>query len=419
MKRLALLSVLWFGVGVLQGAELAGGRLYTKPQTLYVNQSFEILLELEVTAGSEISDLRIANFINDPEFITVEQLESLAPTQRVRNQQTLRVYRFAAQARAHRPFSYVFNSTITCQLVDRRVIGFFSRSYLTPAQLSLPPFTLHIKALPQEGCPPHFTGKAVGEFEFVGKLSDTTVESGDLLTLELEIVGNGWVAPDFEMPAYASTALLKAYPVKELLREEGHLKVVQSLVPQSTNLTELAHLQFVFFDPVQERYIEHQVGPFSLNYRAAGTQVTNEVKLITPELRESSDVLAGVTISESLIQAQHYLWPLGILAGGILLAFFTLFLLFARHKVWALAVSIAIFSSSAFTAYWFKQRTEVATYRVLKRTPVRFAPATSASTLFHLSADSEVILLEDASEWLRIDAAGKRGWLPATACEKL
>ena len=54
----------------VRAGEILGGRFKTVPDALYVNQAFEIHFELEVTFGSEVEDVRITDFPNNPELIT-------------------------------------------------------------------------------------------------------------------------------------------------------------------------------------------------------------------------------------------------------------------------------------------------------------------------------------------------------------
>ena len=47
------------------------------------------------------------------------------------------------------------------------------------------------------------------------------------------------------------------------------------------------------------------------------------------------------------------------------------------------------------------------------RTDVLFAPSRSAATLFSLNPGAAVTPIETAGTWVRIDAAGRRGWISA------
>ena len=124
--------------------EILGGRLHTVPETVYVNQPFAIHFELETTFGSEISDLRISDFPNNPELITVGTLESVARDRVMRGTQHLEIHRFTAQARCHKPVEHTFTPTLHCTLSEqRRASGFFAQWNSRPHQKRLDPFTLH------------------------------------------------------------------------------------------------------------------------------------------------------------------------------------------------------------------------------------------------------------------------------------
>ena len=73
-----LASALLMSSATALGSDLLGGRLHTAPDKLYVNQLFEIKFELEIAAGCEVEDLRISDFPNNPDLITVGRLEQLA-----------------------------------------------------------------------------------------------------------------------------------------------------------------------------------------------------------------------------------------------------------------------------------------------------------------------------------------------------
>ena len=120
------LSLLLLVALPVRAGEILGGRFKTVPDALYVNQAFEIHFELEVTFGSEVEDVRITDFPNNPELITVGRLETAAGSRVTRGTQTFTVHRFIAKARGHQPIDRVFQPHVHCMLVERRNAGFFS-----------------------------------------------------------------------------------------------------------------------------------------------------------------------------------------------------------------------------------------------------------------------------------------------------
>ena len=239
-----------FALPALAG-EIFSGRLYTVPEKLYVNQAFEIHFELEVSFGSEVEDLRISDFPSNPDLITVGRLESTARNRITRDAQALDVLHFTATARCHKPLEHTFAPAVQCMLVERRSTGFFSHWQSYPKQKQLAPFRLRVLPLPEEGRPADFSG-AIGVFRLSGRVSQTAVQPGDIITLSLELAGQGWLGAA-ALPAPPATPLFKTYPVKELLREPARLKTEQVLIPQSTNAAEIAALRFRYFNPATER----------------------------------------------------------------------------------------------------------------------------------------------------------------------
>jgi hypothetical protein len=414
-KRLAALSALLALTSAFAG-DIVGGRIYTVPEKVYVNQAFDIHLDLEVTFGSEVEDPRVSDFPNNPEFIVVDRLESLAADRVTRDGQTITVHRFAAKARAVQPFARTFSPTVQCMLVERRNAGFFSHWQSFPKQRKLPPFPLDILPLPAEGRPDAFSG-AIGRFALSGRISQTAVQPGDIVTLSLELSGQGWLPPDAAMPAPPPSPLFKAYPAKELLRQPAHLKTEQVLIPQSTDALEIAAACFTFFNPATGRYEESAAGPFRLTFinAPADAPTPGGVRVIDTAPPTPGGTSAPVITLQQVNQRLRHAVPL--LAGcvGALAAFFVFFLLVGTHRRLAVAAGLLILSVGIGAGHLLSGRADLSTRRIVRRTAVTFAPSNAAATLFSLNPDARVTPLEECGAWVRIDASGRRGWIRAEA----
>ena len=395
--------------------ELFSGRLYTVPEKIYVNQSFEIHFELEVSFGSEVEDLRISDFPNNPEVITVGRLESTARNRITRDTQALDVLHFSTTARCLKPIEHTFSPAVQCMLVERRNTGFFSHWQSFPKQLKLEPFKLRVLPLPAAGRPAHFSG-AVGTFRLGGSLSQTNVQPGDIITLSLRLAGQGWLG-DVVMPAPAPSPLFKTYPVKVLSREPLRLTTDQVFIPQNTNATEIAAVRFCFFNPATERYEDSLAGPFHLTFKtAAATPKQEEVRVI--DTAQPAPIEAALPQTVSIERVNLTLrQAIPLLAGcvGAFAAFFVFFLLYGKNKRLAFMLGLLLLSAGVGAGYALSGKTVATTRTLVHRTEAHFAPSRGAATLFSLNPGTAVIPLENAGEWLRIDSAGLRGWIPASS----
>ncbi|MDD4102705.1 MAG: SH3 domain-containing protein [Kiritimatiellae bacterium] len=394
-------------------AEIFAGRLYTVPENIYVEQLFEIRFELEVTAGIEIEDLRISDFPNNPDLITVGRLEALSRQRVVRDGQAFDVLRYAATARCRQAVAHTFNPTAQCMLSERRNVGFFSHWQSHPRQHRLAPFTLKVLPLPEQGKPENFSG-AVGIFRLVGNLSKNSVRPGDIVTLSLELTGQGWLN-NTSMPQPPASPHFKSYPVKETSRSDMRVTTEQSLIPQSTNATEIAAVSFNFFNPGSGRYEESTAGPFRLTFNTSAPQAQTSVRVI--DTSSAPDHAAPDIIPLERLQVSlDSLTPILIALGGTMIAFFGFFLLRTSHPRWAAMLGAAVLAAGLFTAKGFKDRQAGTHYRIEHSTEARFAPAHSAATLFTLNPGAAVAPLERHEGWVRVDSNGRRGWVPQASC---
>ncbi|HOE60488.1 MAG TPA: SH3 domain-containing protein [Kiritimatiellia bacterium] len=416
LRTLAATVVLLFGTGLpLHAGELVSGRLYTVPETIYVNQAFEIYFELEVTFGSEVEDLRIRDFPNQPDLLTVGRLVSSSRNRTSRDGKTLDTLQYKATARCHKPFHQTFTPLVQCMLVERRNTGFFSHWQSFPKQMRLDPFTLAVRDLPDQGRPEAFSG-AIGTFRLTGRLSQTEAHPGDIITLTLNLKGKGWLGEQTVMPAPAVGPMFKRYPVKELLREDAHLRTEQIFIPQTTNATEIAAVRFHYFNPATGQYEASVAGPFRLTLRDAPAEpVAQTIRMIdTVRPTTASEPPQTISIRQVNRSVRHAL-PLLIGGAGALAAFFIMFLLGAGRRRIAIPLALLALGVSLGAAYRIHIRADAATRNLTEQVDVRLAPARAAFQLFSLPAGTEVIPLETSASWVRIDADGRRGWIRAEA----
>lgn len=396
-------------VSAAVAGDVFSGRFYTVPEQPFVNQPFTVHFEVEVTAGGEIDDLRIGNFPNNPDIVSIGQLESKSRNRISRDGQAADVLHFTAQARGLRPISQTFTPTLQCMFVERRTSGFFSHWQSYPRQKTLAPFTLAVQPLPAAGRPADFSG-AVGIFRLTGQLSQTVVRPGDIVTLHLDLSGQGWLG-DATLPALPSSAPFKTYPAKETVREPPHLATDQVLIPNGTNAAEIASVRFAYFNPNAARYEETVAGPFRLSFSREAAPHAETVRVINTAAAPTARATVGeLAVDPSSVVARQAR-PLiaACLTGAI--GLWILFTLFARHRFLAVLACLAAFALGGVATRAIIGRASSAARTLAEAADVRFAPSASAEKLFSLTAGTAVDPVERAAEWTRIDAQGRRGWI--------
>ncbi len=410
----AVLCLAFFLISLAARAgEIYSGRLYTVPAKIYVNQAFEIHFELEVTFGNEVGDMQISGIPNNPALLTVGQLETVSQNRIMRDAQAINVLHYTAAARCHQPINQTFEPALLCMLSEHRSAGFFSHVQSFQKQLKLDPFTLRVLPLPEAGRPAQFSG-AIGAFRLRGGLSQTSVQPGDIITLSLELAGQGWLN-DAAMPAPPPSPLFKTYPAKERLREPLRIQTEQVFIPTATNATEIAATRFCFFNPATERYEESVAGPFRLTFTSlSAAPKTDDVRVIDTATPAAAAALPQTVTLERMSLTLRQAVPLLLGCGGALAAFFVFFLLYGRHRRSAFLIGAALLAAGIGTGYALSGKTAAATRTLTRHTEVLFAPSHAAAALFSLNPGSAVIPLESAGAWVRVDASGRRGWLPAS-----
>jgi len=324
------------------------------------------------------------------------------------------VLHFSARARCFKPVDQTFSPSIQCMLVERRNNGFFSQWQSYPKTKQLASFELKALPLPEAGRPASFSG-AIGSFRLSGRATPNRVQPGDIVTLSLELSGKGWLG-DATMPTPSASPLFKAYPVKERLREPLHIETDQVLIPQNTNAVEIAALRFNYFNPATERYEESVAGPFRLTFDAAVEKPkVADVQVIDTTVPLRSEAQPQVVTLARVNQTLRQLLPLIAGCAGALAAFFAFFMLYGKHKRLAFVVAFLLLAGGIGTGYALRGRKPVETVKLTRQTDVLFAPSRAAAVLFPLNPGAAVTPLEHAGAWVRVDASGRRGWIPSDA----
>ena len=243
------------------------------------------------------------------------------------------------------------------------------------------------------------------------------MQPGDIITLSLELSGEGWLGDQAAMPAPPDSPHFKRYPPKELLREATHLKSEQVFIPQSTNATEIAAVRFSFFNPATGKYEESVAGPFRLTFGVTqDAAVTEEVRVIDTAYPKTPVTHAQIITREQVDQTLRHSVPLLVAGGGVLVAFFVFFLLVGTHKVLAAGVGLLILVVSLATGYRLHSKTALST-RHLARRGGAFCTLAAKRTALYAQSWQHGCAARTGRSWVRIDAGGRRGWLPAATLE--
>jgi hypothetical protein len=402
---------------VARAAEIRTARFFTNPGHIFVNQSFDLCFELELSVGCEAQDLQFTSFTANEQLFRLGSFEPLPKIQRqLDNGKTIvDVIRFKAVGQATGVGDHLVRTRLQCQILERKGNAFFSSYASRGVQCEVEPFILKIQAVPEAGKPSDFSG-AVGKFTLSAQLSSLTAQPGDILTLSTTLQGEGDLRPAMA-PVPRRAAGFKIYPLKELTREMALLRTEQIFIPQATNAVEIGEISFSYFNPETRTFEVTKAGPFKIRFTEKSAQsVVSTVRVIETGslvLRSPSATGQGVLLEQVNKELQDYL-PLLIPAGGFLLACFLFFQLKGPHTRFGILLAVVVTVLGLVLGFYARRSSVHQTLEIHERTMVRFAPSTSAKTLFVLQPDTTVVPLETAGHWKRVDANGQRGWIESS-----
>jgi hypothetical protein len=399
----------------ISASEIRTARFLTKPEHIFVNQSFELFVEVELTVGCEVQNLQFSDFTMNAGLFTLGNFEPLARIQRKVDggKTTVDVLRFKTVGQATGVGEHPVRTRLQCQLVERSGGGFFSSFVSRQVQCNVEPFVFRIQAVPEAGKPANFSG-AVGKFNVSAKLSSLSVQVGDILTLTLSVEGEGDLRPA-TAPVPRKMDGFKIYPLKEMTREMSILRTEQIIIPQSTNASEVGEVLFSYFNPETHTFETAKAGPFKLRFTdKPANPVETAVRVIDTATPSRADAALGQGVTlEQVNKGVHDYLHLLIPFIALLIACFIFFQFYGAHTRIGVVLAILLIVAGIALGYRVRQTT---TQRVLElnvRTNVLFAPSGHAKTLFVLQPGTKVLPLETAGSWKRIDANGLRGWIEA------
>jgi len=399
--------------GAASGTEIRAVRFYTKPEHVLVNQPFELWFDVELPAGCDVQIQSLSEFPESTGQLSFGPFAALpkVPRKADGGKTTVDVLPFKAQAHATVALETLIRPRLHGTLTERTQRGPFTSSISRPVQCAAQPFTLRVLALPEEGRPANFSG-AVGAMKLDARLSPATAQVGDILTLSVSVSGNGDLR-NVALPLPREAEGFKIYPPKETVREMSLLQSEQVFIPQSTNAVEIGAIHFCYFNPATSRYEEAAAGPFRITFAAAAPALSkpDTVRVINTASAVSSGAIGqGVTL-EKVHHGLRRSLPMLVLCAFALAACFVFLRLYGTHTRVGIAVAALLLGIGGGTSYRIRTRPVLETRTTAARAEVHFAPSENAKVLFVLLAGTPVTPIETAGDWVRVDYAGRRGWM--------
>ncbi len=232
----------------------------------------------------------------------------------------------------------------------------------------------------------------------------------DLVTLTWLLRGSGYRGTAAPQLPRLDPQLFKLYPpeVKES-PEQGLYSVTQVVIPQSTQAVEIASASFNFFDPVAAAYRTISAGPCRLTFtsRSATTEPAIRHLPLGNSEKRSTSALEG---EESFLQRSEVvrLLPFAIAVAA---GFVILLLLYPLQRHLALVVALLVVVVTLWGSQRLLQQRSATLLTLHETASLQLAPGPRAATIMELPPGTTLLPLERSGGWLRVEAAGRRGWL--------
>ncbi|MBQ7721901.1 MAG: BatD family protein [Kiritimatiellae bacterium] len=328
-------------------------RAYTRPERPYAGEDFRLVIEVEADQGETIEIMRVVGL---PAAMSLSPLTAEGAREVTVSNATRRITTFVAEGVASRPMNILPRLSATMNVTSLKGNGGFFRMQYTQTT-TLPVSCRRMEILPLPPAPAGFTG-AIGRFALDLSASPSEVAPGDVVELRLTLSGSGHLGDELPSLPSLDPALFRAYPPSTKRGDGGAVAVVtQSVVPLSTNSFDIGAASFSFFDAEAGAYTNVSTAPLRLVF--AERAATGE-----PAVREIEIGAEGRTAPSDIDVAR---------------------LLPSRRGQFALGGA----------------------------TTMRVAPGRRAKAIIQLPAGTLVTPLEKAEGFIRVEAKGRTGWIPA------
>jgi len=238
--------------------------LHTDVEHIYERERFTIVLTV-YSAGPELgSQLNISALPGGGQLKLGQFEQMVVKGETVGGHRRVRRYRSVAQAaRAGR---IELRPTLQGTAIVRQR-GFFTS--IRRSRLSIPvrPLVLEIQPVPDEGRPDDYSG-AVGRFSFHVDVEPTELALGDLIHVTMTIRGSGDLSA-IPPPTFPGDDDFKVYATRAIDVEDTEaIRFEKTIVPLTSNVNEVAAIQFSYFNPRARSYETIVAGPFALAFHA-------------------------------------------------------------------------------------------------------------------------------------------------------
>lgn len=203
-------------------------------------------------------DVKTETF-NDKQYSVVTVMQFvLAPTRSGKIQIPLNMAEAAIHVRTSPQFEDQFFNDNFGSVFDRTAV----------AKLPIAPMTLDVNPLP-EGRPASFQN-AVGNFSFAASVDRHEMTQDDLLTLRLEVGGEGYLGSVIQpslppMSEWTSAGVQSKIDGADELKSFRGKKVFEILLrPEKTGILTIPPISYAFFEPTERKYIEKKSEPFMI-----------------------------------------------------------------------------------------------------------------------------------------------------------
>ncbi len=167
--------------------------------------------------------------------------------------------------------------------------GFFGFSQSKSITLKSKPVNIAVSDLPKVPTGLNFSG-AVGQFDINTKLNPKTVKAGETATLTITISGTGNLN-QMNNPEFPPVTNLKVLGPESENKKDGN-KANQitrifryAFLPQDEGLYSIPAIEFIYFDPVQKKYVNKTSPEYKLQAERGNIVLTttNNQKIISSE----------------------------------------------------------------------------------------------------------------------------------------
>lgn len=398
-------------------ADAVSATLRIPRPTVYEHEDFDMVLAIEIRDVQVGRSLELAG-MPDTKLLQFGQFKEL-PIQRVnRAGRHVEVRSYKCDVQALSSGTVAMQLSLRIGIVRLQNSAFGTMRMETPYAFNVAPLVIRVLPLPAPPPGATFSG-AVGDFTFSASAAPTNLAPGDLVKVVSRISGRGWTE-NVVPPRLSPGGAFRVYEPKPLppaSQDAQELVFEQTLVPQTTNATDIPMVNFTYFSPSAGAYRTASAGPFRLQFQARRAVVSEETFASTNRTASTGsgaprEVPAAIQTSTrwTLVAAAATYWLVVALAMAGLASR-------VRRGVAAalvlLALAIAAFAGAATLArHKFIVRPTGVTIR---QEDARISPAQDAFVTFTVPRDATVVRIEESGDWVKIETAGNRGWIPAQA----